>query len=204
LGSAQRTPFLVHATPASAKTALRLELRALRRSRTRETPQAAELAAERLPADFLGRFAVVSGYRAMPGELDPWPVMQNLAAAGAALVLPVVVERGTPLIFRRYFAGQALVPDAAGIIAPGPESEALEPDLVIAPLLAFDTAGGRMGQGGGFYDRTLLALRGRGPVFVLGLAHAWQEVARVPAEPHDQKLDAILTEKGYRLARKDF
>ena len=178
-------------------------MRALRRSRAQETPQAAERAAEHLPSDFPGRFAVVSGYRAMPGELDPWPLMQILAKAGAVLVLPVVVERDAPLIFRRFVAGQALVADAAGIAAPGAEAEALEPDLVLAPLLAFDACGGRMGQGGGFYDRTLQALRARRPVFTLGLAHAWQEVSRVPAEAHDQKLDAIVTEKGYRLARKD-
>ncbi len=115
----------------------------------------------------------------------------------------MVVDRGAPLIFRRFSPGQPLSPDAAGILAPGPDAEDLTPDLVIAPLLAFDAAGGRMGQGGGFYDRTLQALRAGGSVFVLGLAHAWQEVARVPSEAHDQKLDAILTEKGYRLARKD-
>ena len=70
--------------------------------------------------------------------------------------------------------------------------------LVIAPLLAFDRCGRPHGPGrGGHYDRTLEALRARGPVFVLGLAYAGQQVARIPAEDHDQRLDAILTEKGY-------
>ena len=74
--------------------------------------------------------------------------------------------------------------------------------MVIAPLLAFDRGGGRLGQGGGLYDRTLEALRVQGRVFVVGLAYAGQEVAEVPSEPHDQKLDAILTETGYIEFRK--
>ncbi len=74
--------------------------------------------------------------------------------------------------------------------------------MVIAPLLAFDRGGGRLGQGGGHYDRTLEALRVQGRVFVVGLAYAGQEVAEVPSEPHDQKLDAILTETGYIEFRK--
>ena len=77
------------------------------------------------------------------------------------------------------------------------------PRLVICPLLAFDRAGGRLGQGGGHYDRTLAVLRAQGPVFVLGLAYAGQEVAALDLEPHDQRLDAILTETGYTRFRKD-
>ena len=66
-------------------------------------------------------------------------------------------------------------------------------------MLAFDRRGGRLGQGGGYYDRTLAALRATAwpPAFV-GLAYAGQEVERVPTDEHDQKLDAILTERGYR------
>jgi len=74
---------------------------------------------------------------------------------------------------------------------------------VICPLLAFDKAGGRLGQGGGHYDRTIEALRARGPVFVLGLAYAGQEVEALALEPHDQRLDAILTENEYTEVRKD-
>ena len=79
----------------------------------------------------------------------------------------------------------------------------MRPDLVIAPLLAFDRFGGRLGLGAGYYDRTLEALRAHGPVFVVGLAFAGQEVARVPCDIHDQRLDAILTEKAYSEAEKD-
>ncbi len=70
---------------------------------------------------------------------------------------------------------------------------------MIAPLLAFDREGHRLGQGAGHYDRTLQGLRERGPVWVIGLAYAGQEIDGVPREPHDQPLDAILTETGYHL-----
>jgi len=68
------------------------------------------------------------------------------------------------------------------------------PDLVIAPLLAFDRAGFRLGYGGGFYDRTLAALRARGPLLAIGLAYAAQEVAATPRDETDARLDMIVTE----------
>jgi len=93
--------------------------------------------------------------------------------------------------------------DAFGIPAPGPNAAEVLPDIVFAPLLAFDRLGGRLGQGAGHYDRTLAILRARQPVFVIGLAYAGQEIAAVPMDAHDQRLDAILTETGYiEVARK--
>jgi 5-formyltetrahydrofolate cyclo-ligase len=68
---------------------------------------------------------------------------------------------------------------------------------VVAPLLAFDRAGRRLGQGAGHYDRALAELRAVRPVFVLGLGFSGQEVDELPHEAHDQRLDAILTETDY-------
>jgi 5-formyltetrahydrofolate cyclo-ligase len=90
-----------------------------------------------------------------------------------------------------------LEPDAFGVPAPQPVMPAMTPELVIAPVLGFDRRGGRLGQGGGHYDRTLANLRARAPVFVIGLAFSGQEVSELPLEPHDQRLDAILTETEY-------
>ena len=90
-----------------------------------------------------------------------------------------------------------LEPDAWGVPAPPHVSPEVEPDLVVAPLLAFDRAGRRLGQGAGHYDRALENLRAARTVFVLGLGFAAQEVAELPDEAHDQRLDAILTETGY-------
>ncbi len=73
----------------------------------------------------------------------------------------------------------------------------MTPDLVLAPVLAFDRTGGRLGQGAGCYDRTIATLRAVRRVQVIGLAYAEQEVDRVPMDEHDQRLDGILTDKGY-------
>jgi 5-formyltetrahydrofolate cyclo-ligase len=194
---------MVHASPASAKTMMRMEMRARRRALAAEAPEAGRRAAALLPLERLPKLTVVSGYRAQGAEIDPMPLMRRLAAEGARLALPVATHRDRPLVFRAYDPTATLVPDAFGIPSPGPDAEELRPDFVIAPTMAFDRAGGRLGQGAGHYDRTLENLRAERAVFVLGLAFAGQEVARTPSEPHDQRLDAILTETGYIAVRKD-
>ena len=194
---------MVHASPASAKTVMRLEMRARRRVLAEDAPEAARRAAALLPLDRLPPFTVVSGYRALGAEIDPWPLMQRLRDAGARLALPMASGREVPLTFRAWAPGDPLEPDAFGIPSPRGDAPEVQPDLVIAPLVAFDRGGGRLGQGAGHYDRTIANLRAAKPVFVLGLAYAGQEVAAAPAEPHDERLDAILTETGYMAARKD-
>ena len=198
LGSA-----LVHASPASAKALLRAQLRAMRKDSAAQIPDAAERAALNLPLERFAHIQTVSAYRAMGSEIDPRPLLMRFAQAGARLALPAALDRDAPLIFRAYAPGDGLAPDAFGVMAPLADAPQVEPDLVIAPLLAFDRFGTRLGQGAGHYDRTLAALRAVRPIFVLGLAYAGQEVARVPSEPHDQPLDAILTEKGYSEAQRN-
>ena len=166
-------------------------------------PDAALRAAGRFPEKRLADFKIVAGYHARGGEIDPWPLMQRLAAAGATLALPVANNRDSPLTFRLFAPGATLTPDAYGIASPTEDAGEVIPDLVITPLLAFDRQGHRMGQGGGHYDRTLAALRERADVFVLGLADAGQQVAALPFEEHDESLDAILTERAYIEAQKD-
>jgi 5-formyltetrahydrofolate cyclo-ligase len=182
------------------KSALRAELRRLRRRLAGETPAAAERAATRLPVEQLPAFEVFSGYMPQGSELDPGPLMRRLKA-WAKPALPAAFSWEEPLEFRLW--GDVLEPDAFGIPAPPTEAEAVLPDLVIAPLLAFDRAGGRLGQGAGHYDRAIANLRRAKPVFVLGLAYAGQEVAELPMEPHDQRLDAILTETEFIPVAKD-
>ena len=181
----------------TAKPELRAQLRTRRRELAVTHPHAAEAAAAHLPDDVLRAARVVSGYHPLGGEIDPWPLLRRLAGAGARIVLPVALDRTSPLIFRAYAQGQPLRPDAVKVPAPTAEAEELVPHLVIAPLLGFDLQGYRLGQGAGHYDRTLQALRGRGGVWAIGLAYAGQQVEHVPREPHDQPLDAILTETGY-------
>ncbi len=103
------------------------------------------------------------------------------------------------MIFRRWFPGEPLEPDAAGCPAPLPLAEIVDPELIVTPLLAFDDYGGRLGQGGGYYDRTFAARPG---AIRVGFGFAGQRVARLPMESHDIPLHGVLTEVGYTAARK--
>jgi 5-formyltetrahydrofolate cyclo-ligase len=138
---------------------------------------------------------IVAVYRAIGSELDVDALSLALSRAGRELCLPVVIERDAPMIFRRWTPGEPLELDEAGVPAPFPLAEIVEPDLILTPLLAFDAEGGRLGQGGGYYDRTFAARPG---VTRIGFAYAGQEVDRLPVEAHDIRLHGVLTETGYR------
>lgn len=128
-------------------------------------------------------------------EIDTAPLAALLRAAGARLALPVILGRDRPLLFRRWDAGAPLTPAGAfRIPEPGPDAPEVVPDTLLVPLAAFDRAGYRIGYGAGFYDRTLALLRANGPVLALGYAFACQEVDHVPAEPHDEPVDMMITE----------
>lgn len=114
---------------------------------------------------------------------------------GARLALPAVVDSNSPLEFRIWQPGEPLVAGAYGI--PMPEArEILRPSRLVVPLLAWDRSGARLGYGGGYYDRTLAALRTEGDCWAVGFAYAAQEVERVPRGENDMPLDAVATEDG--------
>lgn len=138
----------------------------------------------------------VSLFVAMRSEPDLEPLARALHAQGRATCLPVMQRKGKPLLFRRWAPGQALAQARFGVREPSPEAPLEVPALVFVPLAAFDRAGGRVGYGGGFYDRTLAQLRATRRVVAVGVAFAAQEVDRVPREITDEKLDMILTESG--------
>lgn len=188
---------MVNTAPDLRKVALRAAMRRRRRAMLLAAPDAAREAAARLPLDRLPAHQIVGGYHAVGTEFDPAFVLARLQAHGARLALPVTVDRHGPLVFRLAGDPADFVPDLLGVPSPPMEAPEATPDLLIAPVIAFDNRGGRLGQGGGYFDRTIAALRKRSTIFVIGLALSGQEVARVPREPHDQRLDAILTEKAY-------
>lgn len=194
---------MTEAQDASAKAAMRVHMRALRRQLVKEHPEAdwqvGDRAQELLDGLRLQRPGVIAVYRALGNEIDPRPLADNLRKLGWRVALPVCEALDEPITFRLFNPGDRLAPDAMEIASPLVSAPEVEPDLVVTPLLAFDTQGHRLGQGGGYYDRTIERLRAspKRPAIV-GLAYAGQEVPCIPAEEHDQKLDAILTEKGYR------
>lgn len=138
---------------------------------------------------------VTAGYVPIRDELDPNPLLDALASAGATCCLPVILGRGQPLRFRLWRPGDALVSGPFGVPAPAEAAAEVAPTLVLVPMLGFDRKGHRLGYGAGFYDRTLDRLRRHGRVLAIGLAYAGQELPLIPADPHDQPLDWIVTER---------
>lgn len=181
------------------KAPFRSAMRELRRALKLAHPDAAVQAATKFdPAD-VGPISAAAIYHPRGGEIDPFPLAAVLRRHGVRIVLPVVVEKDAPLVFREMVETGPLPPDAMGIPSPPPQAPEVRPDLVVTPLLAFDREGGRLGQGGGYYDRTMQALRAEGTVFMLGLAFSGQELSQVPMGPLDERLDGVLTERGFRL-----
>jgi 5-formyltetrahydrofolate cyclo-ligase len=152
------------------------------------------IAATALPIE-LPRGAIVAGYSPINSEVDPFPLMRVLAGKGAELALPVVIARDHALIFRLWAANEALVRGQYGIFQPSSDAPEVDPDIVLVPLAAFDRAGHRIGYGRGYYDRTLQNLRAIKKITVIGVAFAVQEIDIVPALPHDEQLDCVLTER---------
>jgi 5-formyltetrahydrofolate cyclo-ligase len=138
---------------------------------------------------------IASGFMPMKSEINPLPLLRRLVAAGARLALPAIVGRGHPLTMRAYAFGDEFARGQWGIREPKPDATEVFPDLLIVPLACFDRAGHRIGFGAGYYDMTINRLRGMKPVTAIGIAFAGQEIAHVPATPHDARLDLVLTER---------
>lgn len=139
--------------------------------------------------------AAISGYWPLGDEIDPRPLLTALRLRGCAIGLPVTGPKGAPLIFRRWDAEKPLTAGRYGTMVPGDDQPEILPDVILLPLLAFDRHGGRLGYGGGYYDRTLAMLRDQKPIVAAGLAYAAQEVDQTPRGPFDRPLDFIVAEQ---------
>jgi 5-formyltetrahydrofolate cyclo-ligase len=153
------------------------------------------LAKEGLRLARLWRPPIVSVFHPILDEPDTLPLLTALAGEGFATALPVVVDRGSALVFRLWRPGEPTRGGAMSIREPSDEAPVAEPDLLFVPLACFDRRGHRIGYGAGFYDRTLANLRATKAVHAIGVAYGICEVAAVPYESHDQTLDAIVTER---------
>jgi 5-formyltetrahydrofolate cyclo-ligase len=142
---------------------------------------------------YLGPFAgrSLAGYMPIRTEIDPFPVM---ASWPGPVAVPVIVGAGQPLRFRSWRPGAAMIDGPFGARVPE-AGEEIVPEVLIVPLVAFDQTGARLGYGGGFYDRTLSALRSARSVHAVGFAYAAQEAADLPCGETDVRLDAVVTER---------
>ena len=144
--------------------------------------------------------SVLAGYRGVPvagylpirSEIDPLPAMAEAAAHGPVAV-PVIMGAGMALRFSRWAPEGALRAGPFGTRVPQVD-DFFDPEIVIVPLVAFARAGGRLGYGGGFYDRTLEGLRALRPTLAIGFAYGVQEAGALPLEATDQPLDMIVTD----------
>ncbi|MDX9873284.1 MAG: 5-formyltetrahydrofolate cyclo-ligase [Spongiibacteraceae bacterium] len=180
------------------RSALRRQLRRRRQSLTRHQQQRAarRLAAVVLRRPELRRVQHIALYLPQDGEISPLPLVNELLARGKCVYLPVL-RPGSLLRFRRFPAAR-MRRNRFGIAEPlGRDVRPEHLDLVFLPLVGFDRYGGRLGMGGGYYDRSFAFVRSgrvRRPLLV-GLGHAFQEVERLPIEPWDVPLAAIATER---------
>jgi 5-formyltetrahydrofolate cyclo-ligase len=182
----------------SEKKILRAAMRDRRAELAAAMPDHASRLAGHAPDLEIAGAALVGGYIALAGEADPSILMARLSARGATLALPRVVAKGAPLAYHSYETGAELAPGAYGILEPRPSAPSADPQIILVPLLAFDATGHRLGYGGGYYDRTLSALRARHPVMAVGVAYAGQEVEKLPRDAFDEPLDMLVTEQGLR------
>lgn len=191
------------------KSSLRRQLKAARNA---IAPQARALAARAamrlaLRAGVLLRARRIGFYLPQHGEFDIRPLMNQALWMGRECSLPVLPRRGRTMRFGRVRAGSRMLPNRYGI----PEPQDLQPlrarqlDLLLMPLVGFDTAGHRLGMGGGYYDATLAFMRHRRhwrKPRLVGVAFEFQRVDALPHDPWDMPLDAVLTEKClYRFDR---
>ncbi len=177
------------------KAELRERLKAARTREATQMPKAGYALANRFPDALLPASGqVMSGFMPFGEEIDPTGIMSRARSRGATLALPVVVKKGERLQFRAWDFGDELEAGVWGIQVPKTTKATVEPDVLLVPLLGFDHWGGRLGYGGGFYDRTLAYLRSKKPVVAIGVAFEIQRVYEVPTEATDQTLDWIVTE----------
>jgi len=190
-------PILPPISPGFAsKAILRLRMAAERRAAAAARPDAGRHAArvffDHVP---IPEGATVALYHPMKDELDTRPLAAALIERGFRIALPVTPKKRGPLTFRAFRDGDPLDADRYGVMTPADEAPEVRPMLIVTPLLAFTRDGRRLGYGGGYYDRTLAALREKGDVLAVGYAFAAQEVETMPFGDGDQRIDLIVTER---------
>jgi 5,10-methenyltetrahydrofolate synthetase len=141
---------------------------------------------------------IVSVYWPFRGEPDLRAWMKQVTARGGRCALPVVVEKGQPLIFRCWADEEPLERGVWNIPIPA-AGPSVVPDVTIAPVVGFDPQCYRLGYGGGFFDRTLASLPKKPRVF--GVGYELQAIHTIHPLPHDISMNAIVTEKGVHLPR---
>lgn len=180
---------------------IRLSMRCARRNLNPSQQQqaASQLIRRLLSQPIFLRSKHIAVYWPNDGEIDLRPLVTKIHRANKFCYLPVLKPFSQKLAFCRYQPGQSLKNNKYGIPEPQFKHACVLPpkalDLVLAPLVAFDKSGNRIGMGGGYYDQTF-AFKGnstsRKP-YLVGVAHHFQQIPKIAARPWDVKLDMIIT-----------
>jgi len=192
--------FRMSFEPSSDKAALRKQLQAERQAMFDRHQRAMHLQ-EVLRVWLVSRGEQsIGAYWPIKGEFDALPALYRWTEADAQrrIGLPVIDRASKQLRFHVWFPGCPMEEDAFGIPKPK-DTEVFEPTLLLVPCVGFGPNGTRLGYGGGFYDRTLAALRPRPYTVGVGYGHGY--IPWLVPEPHDVPLDAILTEDGLAWQR---
>jgi 5,10-methenyltetrahydrofolate synthetase len=136
---------------------------------------------------------IVSVYWPFRGEPDLRAFMASVSDRGGRCALPVVIERGKPLVFRPWSPGEPLAKGVWNIPVPATPEEVV-PHVVIVPVVGFDRPCYRLGYGGGFFDRTFATMK-NSPL-KLGVGYRQQEILTIHPQPNDIPMDMIVTEEG--------
>lgn len=141
------------------------------------------------------RGGCIGSYWPIKGEIDPRPLVRACLERGARAALPVVVEKFRPLEFWAWEPSGRLRRGIWNIPVPV-QRRVVRPTALLVPLLGFDSAGHRLGYGGGHYDRTLAAMPTR--PLTIGIGHEFGRLETIHPQPHDIAMDAVVTEAGIR------
>jgi 5-formyltetrahydrofolate cyclo-ligase len=161
------------------------------------TDQDRQIAFSRMPSPLSVLFNagnIVTGYIAIDSEPSPAALLAAAHERGCITALPHVTSRSAPMRFLQWNPGDPLEAGPFGLLQPLADSEAVWPDVVLVPLVAFDSRLMRLGQGAGHYDRALSVLPAR---IAVGIAWSVQHAPAIDADPWDVPMDAILTEKSW-------
>jgi 5-formyltetrahydrofolate cyclo-ligase len=155
----------------------------------------------------LEKHAVVAAFMAFDGEPDLQPAMGQLEADGVVLALPVVQDSPgkSTIVFQQWESGCEMGSNRYGIAEPlgTGELHATTLDLVLVPLVAWDTAGGRLGMGASFYDRFFQPFVGQERPARVGVGYQIQQVEHIPLDPWDVRLHGVISESGFCTARNN-
>jgi 5-formyltetrahydrofolate cyclo-ligase len=182
--------------PLDGKAAIRARLRSARRAFAASldpSSRAQALAAiDRHLTPILSRPGSLAGYVAHRGEVDILPFLLKAFHLGRPVALPHVADGSENIHFVSWQPHIALQPGLAGIPQPESNGDAIVPTILLVPLVGFDRAGNRIGQGGGFYDRWFAA---HPAAMRIGIAWSVQECEAITPDPWDMPLHAIVTER---------